>query len=443
MFIERAWDHNKADNFTHHLAFQNALAHGAATSINITLPLPPLPCQPYLFIKASGCSDEKGDLEKEIKCLRGLPAYTLFDRLSEVATAATNRRKARLENMYKTSQFEGSFLSDAAQYLDIHMKPVIDGDFIPDCPSAILKSIQKDDAPDVLVGNVDKEGIFWLLYGLGLKGITFLHNDGKVTLPTLDQLKKLKIDYLKLIETRFTSIGQLVVPFPAITAIEYGYNSPEIPDMTYHNTDISMNDITSTLHFLYKLDDLTGELDFVCSTLLFARLLSNIPNSKLQYFNFMHKTSGSQFPSWTGLMHGYEIEYVFGMPFSQPFTSQYYKFTPAEEELSKRVMKYWANFARTGQASPDVQDWPLFNSTEEAYLEINLNQDIVKTHLRQKGCHYWNDVYPSLLKNYLRRGGSSNRYMPTDSCPHMEINLYKVDRLRDYVDGLLKLVAYD
>ncbi|VUZ45161.1 unnamed protein product, partial [Hymenolepis diminuta] len=73
--------------------------------------------------------------------------------------------------------------------------------------------------------------------------------------------------------------------------------------------------------------------------------------------------------------------------------------------------------------------------TEEAYLEINLNQDIVKTHLRQKGCHYWNDVYPSLLKNYLRRGGSAGRYMPSDSCPHMEVDLYKVDRLRDYVDG--------
>ncbi|VUZ45160.1 unnamed protein product, partial [Hymenolepis diminuta] len=315
------------------------------------------------FIKASGCSDDKGDLEKEIKCLRGLPAYTLFDRLTDVATAAADRRRARLKSMYKTSQFEDSFLLDAAQYFDIYMRPVIDGDFIPGCPSTILKSIQRDDAPDVLIGSVDKEGIFWLLYGLGLKGITFLQDDGGVTLPTLEQLKKLKIDYLKLIETRFTSIGQLVVPFPAITALEYGYNSPEIPDMTYHNTDISMNDITSTLHFMYKLDDLSGELDFVCGTLLFARLLSNIPNSKVQYFNFMHKTNGSQFPSWTGLMHGYEIEYVFGMPFSEPFTSQYYKFTQEEEELSKRVMKYWANFARTGQASPKVEEWPLFNST--------------------------------------------------------------------------------
>nr|CDS26691.1 BC026374 protein (S09 family) [Hymenolepis microstoma] len=389
------------------------------------------------FIKASGCSDAKGDLEKEVQCLRGLPADSLFDLLADLTTAATKRRKARLENMYTTSQYGESFLSDAAQYFDVYMRPVIDGIFIPACPSAILKSIKADNAPEVLLGNVDKEGMFWLLYGLGLKGLPFLHDDGSITLPTLEQLKNLRIDYLKLIETRFTGIGQLATPFPAITAIEYGFNSPEIVDMTYHDTALPMNDISSVLDFMHKLDDLTGELDFVCSTLLLARLLSNIPNSKVQYFNFMHKTNGSQLPPWTGLMHGYEVEYVFGMPFSKPFTSQYYQFTQAESELSKRVMKYWANFARTGQASLDVQkgDWPLYNSSNEAYLEIGLDKDIVKTHLRQKGCNYWNDVYPSLLRNYLRRSASASHSLPSDNCPHMEINLYKVDRLRDYVDG--------
>ncbi|VDN99261.1 unnamed protein product [Rodentolepis nana] len=389
------------------------------------------------FIKASGCADAKGDLEKEVKCLRGLPAHSLFDLLYELTTAATKRRQARLGSMYWTSQFGESFLLDAAQYFDVYMRPVIDGDFIPACPSAILKSIKAVDAPEVLIGNVDKEGIFWLLYGLGLKEVSFLHDDGNITLPTLKQLKNLGIDYLKLIETRFTSIGQLVTPFPAITAIEYGLNSPEIAEMNYYNTEIAMNDISSVLDFMYKLDDLTGELDFVCSTLLFARLLSIIPNSKVQYFNFMYKTHISHLPQWTGVMHGYEIEYVFGMPFSKPFNSQYYEFSPEESELSKRVMKYWVNFAKTGQASLDGKDgaWPLFNSSKETYLEISLAEDNVKTHLRQKGCNYWNDVYPSLLRNYLRLSASPSHYMPTDNCPHMEISLYKVDRLRDYVDG--------
>lgn len=47
-------------------------------------------------------------------------------------------------------------------------------------------------------------------------------------------------------------------------------------------------------------------------------------------------------------MHGYEIEYVFGIPFSPVFAENFYRFGDAERELSDRMMTYWANFARTG-----------------------------------------------------------------------------------------------
>lgn len=44
-----------------------------------------------------------------------------------------------------------------------------------------------------------------------------------------------------------------------------------------------------------------------------------------------------------GVLHGYEINFIFGEPFNGRF-----EYTNEEKELSSRFMRYWANFARTG-----------------------------------------------------------------------------------------------
>ncbi|XP_010081706.1 PREDICTED: acetylcholinesterase-like, partial [Pterocles gutturalis] len=44
-----------------------------------------------------------------------------------------------------------------------------------------------------------------------------------------------------------------------------------------------------------------------------------------------------------GVPHGYEIEFVFGQPLNPQLN-----YTAEEERLSRRIMRYWGNFARTG-----------------------------------------------------------------------------------------------
>lgn len=44
-----------------------------------------------------------------------------------------------------------------------------------------------------------------------------------------------------------------------------------------------------------------------------------------------------------GVIHGYEIEFVFGLPLDKRLN-----YTAEEEKLSRRMMRHWANFARTG-----------------------------------------------------------------------------------------------
>lgn len=58
---------------------------------------------------------------------------------------------------------------------------------------------------------------------------------------------------------------------------------------------------------------------------------------------FDHRASNLAWPEWMGVIHGYEIEFVFGLPLEKRLN-----YTVEEERLSRRMMRYWANFARTG-----------------------------------------------------------------------------------------------
>ena len=42
-------------------------------------------------------------------------------------------------------------------------------------------------------------------------------------------------------------------------------------------------------------------------------------------------------------MHGDEIAYIFGEPLNEAFD-----YSEEEKQLSRDIMTYWANFARTG-----------------------------------------------------------------------------------------------
>ncbi|VDD76841.1 unnamed protein product [Mesocestoides corti] len=393
------------------------------------------------FIKTSNCSTH-GTVARAVECLRNLPAETLFDRLYELSIASAARREKRLASL-SLAQWPVKFLSSAAQYFEVIMRPVLDGKFLPDCPTTLLKSINESQPPEVLIGNMDKEGMYWLFYGLGINSIDFLSKEGNVTRPTLDQLRAVDIDFFQLVQTRFMSVGYLVPQFSAITTAQYGLNSPFVKQITGYDTVVPYNETGSVTDFLNRLDDLSGEMDFVCGTQLFAKLLAAIAGAKVQYYNFMHKTVGSQFPAWAGAMHGYEIEYVFGMPFSSEFQQNFYNFTEEERNLSATMMRYWANFARSGNATsnPDgtisSPSWPAFDANSKTYMEIDLNALTTKQRLRDKGCTFWSGVFPSLARIYLRQT-RIDRFFGAKQlifCPHLEVDLYAVEPLQHFVIG--------
>ena len=65
-------------------------------------------------------------------------------------------------------------------------------------------------------------------------------------------------------------------------------------------------------------------------------------NFVYQYY-FDERSSVHPWPNWTGVMHGDEINYVFGEPLNASLG-----YADKDGVLARDMMAYWANFAKTG-----------------------------------------------------------------------------------------------
>ncbi|KAL4685453.1 hypothetical protein H8959_001050 [Pygathrix nigripes] len=113
------------------------------------------------------------------------------------------------------------------------------------------------------------------------------------------------------------------------------------------------------------------------------------------FYEFQHQ------PSWLKNIrpphvkadHGDELPFVFGTF----FWGNYVKFTEEEEGLSRKTMKYWANFARNGNPNGEgLPHWPLFDQ-EEQYLQLNL-QPVVGRALKAHRFQFWKTVLPQKIQ---------------------------------------------
>ncbi|XP_022257792.1 acetylcholinesterase-like [Limulus polyphemus] len=90
------------------------------------------------------------------------------------------------------------------------------------------------------------------------------------------------------------------------------------------------------------LIDLVGDKFITCDTNEFAHKYAQRGNDVFMYY-FTHTPSVSSWPRWMGTTHGDEISFVFGAPLNSLLD-----YSTEEQELARRIMKHWTNFARTG-----------------------------------------------------------------------------------------------
>lgn len=98
-------------------------------------------------------------------------------------------------------------------------------------------------------------------------------------------------------------------------------------------------------------------------------------NAYLYHFTRIPKTA---LASKAGAHHGVELAYVFGNMKKEDCYNE------VDQRLSQYMMRYWVNFAKTGNPNGEgLPKWPLYKAAEDLTLDLG-DPIIVKQHLFQK-----------------------------------------------------------
>ena len=193
---------------------------------------------------------------------------------------------------------------------DFPFVPIIDGAFFDELP---IKSLQNNNfkKTNILMGSNTEEGYWFIMYFLA------------------DRFRR--EETVKISRADFERSVKDLYPFfsPVVhQAIMYEYTNWSDPDDGEHNKD--------------ALDKMIGDYHFTCNVNEFAYYYAKNNNNVYMYY-FTHRSSQNMWPKWMGTLHGDEISFLFGQPLIPK-----HSYTLEEIDLSRRMMTYWANFAKTG-----------------------------------------------------------------------------------------------
>jgi len=245
--------------------------------------------------------------------------------------------------------------------------PIIDGSFLIEKPEVSLKKKEFKKA-NILMGANKDEGMFFIFYYLP---DIFLKEED--VLVNRDDFKR--------------SINELNIHANPLQqkAIEFEYTNWINPEDSIKNRE--------------QVDRFTGDWQFTCPVVDFAHRYAETGNNVHMYY-FSHRASVSPWPTWSGALHGDEVPFVFGIPLNP---SKDYK--EDEVTLSKEIMAYWANFAKTG--NPNLSDehkwtdtyWPEHTPLRREVLHLNAKNSDVLEGLRVKECAFWSKFLPHLVES--------------------------------------------
>ncbi|MFH4978433.1 hypothetical protein AB6A40_005142 [Gnathostoma spinigerum] len=203
----------------------------------------------------------------------------------------------------------------------------------------------------VIIGNMKDEGTYWLPYYLQNPKMGFQFNHTISAEDTMNRALIQRSQYIRSIEAFLPYFGNSqLVRHALLSAYEEGSGSKDPRER--------LRDGVARF---------VGEFFFTCSSVEFADYLAdNIYGSVYMYY-LTKRSSANPWPKWMGAMHGYEIEYAFGMPFRLPHLYAHSQLA-SEQKFSAMIMKYWTDFAETGVP---VSFWPKYNRVTRKSLVLD------------------------------------------------------------------------
>jgi len=250
--------------------------------------------------------------------------------------------------------------------------PIVDGAFLEENPNDALirKNFKKT---NLLTGSNLNEGNWFIVYELP----DYFSRDN----PSLvardqfaDSITKL-FKYYPTFPREINSFGR--------EAIMYRYTP--------------WNDHNNMLDNRNNLDKVVGDFHFTCPVNRFAQGYAEGGQTVYMYY-FTHRSTQNPWPKWMGVLHGDEVSFVFGDPLN--VTKGY---TEDEKRLAKKMMRYWANFARTGDPNrhpegPITSDWPVYTPNGKEYLTLDTgDRKVIGKGPRADYCAFWDHYLPHLV----------------------------------------------
>ncbi|XP_062979553.1 cholinesterase-like [Elgaria multicarinata webbii] len=243
-----------------------------------------------------------------------------------------------------------------------------DGEFLSDEPWTLLQSgaIQ---AKPVLTGVTLDEGSIFVLILLPMlrtndKMLTLEEVVGRFSSATLDE------GTVRTIALKYNDSGQGAKSFPRV------------------------------------LSHIFRDTSFVCPLAEIASKMAEA-GSPVYVYSFQRHTPRSKWPEWMGTPHGAEVPYLFGTLATVLGGNQ----TDVDVALSRRMMGYWAEFARSGNPTGSKlkeAQWPPYNSTEQKFFHISVEAPQVKQLSPDPYC----DFLATQLFNAIRTKKSQEESVP-------------------------------
>ncbi|XP_076311232.1 acetylcholinesterase-like isoform X1 [Tachypleus tridentatus] len=251
--------------------------------------------------------------------------------------------------------------------IDFPFVPVVDGAFIDEHPtvSLVTKNFKKT---NILMGSNSEEGTYWIIYYL----TELFKKDEEVYLT--------REDFINSMKELNPYIGE-----DAQQAIIFQYTDWLNPN--------------SSIHIRDAIDKIVGDYHFTCSVNEFAHHYAKAGNEVYMYY-FIHRSSVNPWPRWMGVMHGDEIPFVFGEPLNPAL-----RYTKEEVLLSKKMMRYWANFAKSGNPNTenagtrDEVYWVTRTEGGKEYMTLSVQSPKINRGPRAEYCAFWQHYLPQLMNS--------------------------------------------
>ncbi|GLD70156.1 bile salt-activated lipase-like protein [Lates japonicus] len=245
----------------------------------------------------------------------------------------------------------------------LELAPVVDGDFIPDEPSKLFHNAAQF---DYMAGVNSMDG----------------HIFAGVDVPSINQKNgNTTVDDVKGLLTGLTKEKGNTAVSSAYSVYSAHWGSAPEPAVVKKT-----------------VADIETDFLFLVPTQIALQLHANNSSGTRTYsYLFNMKTRIPGFPRWVEAEHAEDLQYLFGKPFSTPLV-----YFPQHRDLSRYMIAYWTNFARTGDPSRGDSKvpvpWPPFTKNHRPYLTINheISKSSVSYDLRSDYVTYWTETYSSL-----------------------------------------------